>query len=306
MPLVESLPVNECTAQWPQWSTVARLVVTEPGLLETARALMEAELADIDIACSRFRPDSEIHRVASGAPVPISPELERLVAAALRAAVRTDGDVDPTLGNVLSDLGYDRDIHALSGDRPAGDIRVSRRAHWRQIVLKDRTLTVPSGVLLDLGATAKAVAADRCAHQIASILEIGVLVALGGDIATAGPAADWQILVQDGAGEPAAQISVPSGTAVATSSTQSRRWRSGGKLRHHIIDPRTCLPAPAVWRTVSIVAPSCLETNSLTTAALVRGHSALPWLRDQGLPTRLVTATGEVVTLNGWPAGEFR
>jgi thiamine biosynthesis lipoprotein len=161
---------------------------------------------------------------------------------------------------------------------------------------------MPARVHLDLGASAKALAADRAATVVAQRYGCGVLVALGGDIATAGPAprAGWQILVQDGDTEPSARIRLEDG-GLATSSTISRRWRNGTSAVHHILDPASGLPADPVWRTVSIAAGTCTEANALTTAAIVRGWDAVAWLRSEGRPARLVSGLGEIVTLGGWP-----
>jgi thiamine biosynthesis lipoprotein len=299
MPLVETLPVGGDTAQWPVWGTVARIVVTDPDVVQKAAAIVRAELAAVDAACSRFRADSELGAVCrSGRTGTVSPLLAELVGAALDAARQTDGDVDPTVGAALCGLGYDRDFAALTGRRVAPAIRVFPAPDWRAVRLRDRALTVPPGVLLDLGATAKAVAADRAAALVASRLDVGVLVALGGDIATAGPAPDggWRVLVQDRPGDPHCTVRLPAGAALATSSTVGRTWGSF----HHILDPRTALPAPRVWRTVSVAAYSCLRANTLSTAAIVRGHRAPDLLA--GAPARLVTADRDVLRLGGWPS----
>jgi thiamine biosynthesis lipoprotein len=306
MPLQETLPIGPDTAQWPVWSTTARLVVTDPAKLPAAEAIVRNALVAVDEACSRFRSDSELMRLrsAAGRPVLVSPLLAELVEASLVAASRTDGDVDPTIGGALSGLGYDRDLSLLPRYAAAMPVVVQPAPGWRQVRLDRRELTVPPGVELDLGATAKAFAADRCAHLVAEGCGVGVLVSLGGDIATAGPAPEggWRVLVQDRPGDPHCTVTMPAGAALATSSTAGRRWRQGDRILHHILDPRTCQPAPAVWRTVSVAAYSCLDANTLTTAALVRGHRAPDWLRQQGVPARLVTADGDVVILGGWPA----
>jgi thiamine biosynthesis lipoprotein len=167
-------------------------------------------------------------------------------------------------------------------------------------------------VRLDLGATAKAFAADRCAALVALRCDTGVLVSVGGDIATAGPAPDdrighgyghgWGVRVQDGHGEPACTVTLPAGAALATSSTIARTWQSGTLKLHHILEPRTGAPARAVWRTASVAARTCVDANTLATAALVRGTRARQWLESLGAPARLVAADGDVVTVGGWPA----
>ncbi len=306
MPLQETLPLTPATAQWEVWSTTARLVLTDAGLLEPARDIANRKLSAVDVACSRFRADSELATLPAGRPVEVSPLLASLVAAALDAAEATDGLVSPTLGNALASLGYDRDWTLMDGDRPAAGLRVRPAPSWRKVRLDRQQLTVPSGVRLDLGATGKAFTADLIAAQIAAELGVGVLMALGGDIATAGPTPDdgWHVLVQDQPGDPSVVVVLPPGGAIATSSIQGRRWRSGGAQLHHILDPRNCRPAPVVWRTATVAAGSCVRANALTTAALVLGSEAPGWLREQGHAARLVSAADppSVVNLAGFPA----
>lgn len=304
MPLLETLPLGPGIAQWPLWSTTARLAVTDPDALPAARRVVEDVTRQVEMACSRFRPDSELALLpADGTPVRVGPVLAELVATALLAAARTDGDVDPTLGAALDAAGYDRDI-ALLGGGPLRPFLAAPTPVWRQVGLNGDMLTVPAGTRLDLGSTAKAWAADRSAAEVARASGVGVLVALGGDIATAGPApaGGWGVLVRDQADDPTDPVTLAAGGALATSSTVSRTWRNGGRSAHHLLDPRTGTPAAAVWRTVSVAAGSCVEANTLTTAAVVRGLDALPWLRCLGVPARLVGATFKIVTLGDWPS----
>lgn len=304
MPLLETLPLGPGTAQWALWSTTARLVVTDPDALPVAQRVVQEVTRQVETACSRFRPDSEIVLLpADGTPARIGPVLTELMATALLAAARTDGDVDPTLGAALDAAGYDRDI-ALVGGGPLRTFLAAPEPAWRQMRLDGDTLTVPAGVRLDLGATAKAWAADRSAAEVARTCGVGALVALGGDIATAGPApaAGWGVLVRDQAEDPIATVTLGAGGALATSSTVSRTWRNGGRTAHHVLDPRSGAPATPVWRTVSVAAGTCVEANTLTTAAMVRGLDALPWLRSLGVPARLVGATFKIVTLGDWPS----
>jgi thiamine biosynthesis lipoprotein len=302
MPLLETLPVGPGTAQWPLWSTTARLVVTDPDALPVARRVVEDVTRQVEAACNRFRPDSEIMMLpGDGSPTPVSPMLAELVTTAVLAAERTDGDVDPTLAHAMNAAGYDRDF-ALLGGGPIRTFLAAPEPAWRRLRLDGDTLTVPAGTQLDLGATAKAWAADRSAAEVARACGTGVLVALGGDIATAGPAPDdgWRVLVRDQAEDPVAPVTLAAGGALATSSTVSRIWDHG--TAHHLLDPRTGVPAKPVWRTVSVAAGTCVEANTLTTAAVVRGLDALPWLRSLGVPARLVGASFTIVALGEWPS----
>ncbi|HEX3493416.1 MAG TPA: FAD:protein FMN transferase [Streptosporangiaceae bacterium] len=296
------------------FGTTAVLLVTDPTALAEARTLADAELAGVDQACSRFRPDSELAALnaARGTAVTVSELFADLLAAALRAARLTDGDVDPTCGRALAGLGYDRDFDQVRAGGPASLATVLGPVPgWRRVELDEqaRQVRLPAGTELDLGATAKAWASDHCAELIADRLGCGVLVSLGGDLAVAGPVPDggWRVRVTDdhaaGPEEPGQTVTITEG-GLATSSTTVRTWTAGSRQVHHIIDPATGEPAPVYWRTVSVAAGSCVDANTASTAAIIRGQAAAGWLDDAGLPARLVRPDGTVVTTAGWPAAD--
>jgi thiamine biosynthesis lipoprotein len=302
------MTASEQRARFPAFGSTAVVVSARADGLAPARAAVADTVAIFDLACSRFRDDSELTAVneAAGSPVAVSSVLLDAVQAALRAAQLTDGDVDPTIGEALIALGYDRDFAAL-GQRPS--LSFARVPGWRAVEVDRRagTIRVSRGVRLDLGATAKALAADRAAAAAHAAAGCGVLVSLGGDIAIAGPAPDdrWSVRVTDdhrsGVDAPGQSITLRCG-GLATSSTTVRRWRAGADSAHHLIDPASGRPATVIWRTVSVAAGSCLDANVATTAAIIRGERAPAWLAALGLPSRLVGADGTVRHLAGWPA----
>lgn len=219
-----SAPPERATVRWRALGTTAELVVTDGAALAAARAAVERQLAAYDLACSRFRDDSELAAVnaAGGRAIEVSRTFAHAVAVA----------------------------HAATG----------------------------VGVLVSLGGDV-AVAGDPP--------DDGWIVRVGDDHAHAAPGEDQTIVVRAG--------------GLATSGTTVRRWRAEGEQRHHLLDPRSGRCAASPWRTVSVAAGSCVDANTASTAALVRGDSAPAWLARLGLPARLVRADGEVVTVAGWP-----
>lgn len=289
------------------------VVVSDSDRLGDAVQVVERTIDMFDRACSRFRDDSELSvcNRAGGHAVHVSPLLIEAVGAGLRAASLTDGDVDPSLGNALIALGYDNDWDAIAGrvSAPERKLAFARVPGWRTIRIDPEagTVALAQGVSLDLGATAKALAADRAAEQASVASGCGVLVSVGGDLATAGPAPEegWSVRVTDDhrapVSAPGQSITIRSG-GLATSSTTARRWRSSsGELVHHLLDPTTGQPAQGGWRTVSVAAATCLDANIASTAAVVRGQRAPTWLRSLGLPSRLVSDEGLALHLAGWP-----
>ncbi|HEY7323446.1 MAG TPA: FAD:protein FMN transferase [Streptosporangiaceae bacterium] len=294
------------------FGTFGALLVTRQAAARSAFEVLGQELRAFDLACSRFRPDSELTRLNrdSGRRHAISPLLAEALAAALRAAAATDGDVDPTCGRSLVQLGYDRDFAEVVSRKPGLAAAPQPAGGWQRVELDLGALTVrvPDGVLLDLGATAKALAADRAAAAIAGAADTGVLVNLGGDIAVAGPPppGGWRIEIDaDGGdadpGDGSHPVVALWDGGLATSSTGSRAWTNGGQRVHHILDPRSGAPADSCWAAASVAAASCVDANAASTAAIIRSAAAPGWLASLGLPARLVSSTGAVMTVGAWP-----
>ena len=300
--------------------TSVRVVVWPPENLGAACAATDDVLAALDRQASRFRADSELSWLndAGGGLFMLGDGLAEAVGVALAAARWTGGLTDPTVGAALVSLGYDRDFAAISqGGEPLGAQSgeppgaSAPAPGWPLVRLDGPLLRLPPGIRLDLGATAKGVGSDRAVRAVMSATgrQGGVLVSLGGDIAVAGrpPRDGWPVAVTeepDQAG-PSQLVRLAAG-AVATSSVSCRRWRRGGGVLHHIVDPRTGQPADGPWRTVTVAAATCADANAASTAAIVAGARAQDWLAAAGLPARLTGHDGRVRRLGGWPVGDGR
>jgi thiamine biosynthesis lipoprotein len=292
--------------------TTATAAVAEPDALLGARAVLVRELRALDLACSRFRVDSELQALnasAGGPPRIVGELLWDAVVAALEMARRTDGLVDPTIGRAMRLAGYDRTFSRLEprgGSSVVTSFVPGRR--WREIELDPGrgSVKLPASVELDLGASAKALGADRIAAEIHRSTGAGALVSLGGDVAVSGPApkGGWIVGIADDhrtpPGQAEARVSVRAG-GIASSGVRVRRWRTASGEMHHILDPRTGRPARGPWSTVTVAAATCLDANAASTAAIVLGPDAPGWLDDRGLPARLTRLDGAALVVAGWP-----
>jgi thiamine biosynthesis lipoprotein len=287
---------------------IAVVAVADAAVLEPALAVVKEIVAAFDRACSSYRADSELTAVnlGAGSAMPVSALFLEAVQEALRAARLTHGDVDPTVGEALIAYGF-FDESEPQGARPGMSLRLLR---GYEAVLVDRaagTVAVPAGVRLDLGATAKALAADRAAAAASAETGCGVLVSLSGDLSIRGepPPEGWRVRVTD---DHRAELTAPGqwielrAGGVATSSTTIRRRERDGGATHHLIDPATGRPADVHFRTVSVAAASCLDANIASTAAIIRGDRAVDWLQSEQLPSRCVRADGTVLHVAGWSA----
>jgi len=258
------------------------------------------------------------------------------------AAVETDGLVDPTLGAHLAALGYDRDLsmvrslsdptgdamtdHSGPGGPPPDRSRSGRGGPdasgpaaipalpvpnaWHEVGIDpDGAVYVPPSVALDLGATGKAFAADLIARSVPQEAGTDLVISLGGDVAVGlvrGVDLDWPVIVteqvEDADSGDAETVTISSG-GLATSSVTRRRWKYGGQVMHHLLDPRTGAPVSRVWRTATVAAASCVAANTASTVSIVLGEQAPAWLAERELAARLVAVDGTVVRVGGWPEG---
>jgi thiamine biosynthesis lipoprotein len=244
-----------------------------------------AFIQDFDRRLSRFRPDSELSRLngAAAEEVAVSPLLAALVRAALTAAERTGGLVDPTLGPRLAQLGYARSWpfapalslrDALLRAPPRRAASARQPADWRAIeVGASGMVRRPPGVELDSGGIGKGLAADLAARRLRHLPR--VLVDCGGDIAVAGTGvgeAPFEIAVRHPLDGSRAFRLVLRGGAVATSGLERRIWRRpDGGVAHHLLDPASGEPAWTGLVSATALGRTTVEAEALAKAALLSG-----------------------------------
>ena len=303
--------VDERAASWRALGTQVDLRVDDPRALATATLVARGVLDEVDATCSRFRADSDLsvaNRLA-GQWVPISPVLVAALRVAIRAAARTDGLVDPCLGEVLVTAGYDRTFVQLLQGQPGGAAQLPTPPDpqaWRRLQLGGGRLLVPAGVSLDLGATGKAFAADLVAAAVLERIDGPLVVSVGGDVRAIGDPVEWPCdiatdraaLAADG---PVCRVLLPSG-GLAVSSVTARRWVRGGRTWHHVVDPRTARPTRGPWRAVAAYETTAALANTLTTAALVLGADAVDWLEERSAAALLIGLDGRVHRTTRWVA----
>jgi len=252
------------------------------GASRAELAAIERLFAERERTFSRFRADSELNRVnrSAGMPTTVSEAFADMLRLALDVAGASRGLVVPTLGAALEAAGYDIDFSLLRDDpRPAAAVEPAH-GHVR---LEGDTVHVPPGVRLDLNGVVKGQTVD----DALALIDGDGFVSAGGDLATRGTTV----------------VALPAGGAVslvrgalATSGIDRRRWRRGGQLQHHLIDPRTSRPASSPWEQVTVCGATCVAADVAAKAAFFLGDAGPIWLDTRGLPGRF--AAGDRVFTN--------
>ncbi len=241
-----------------------------------------AHLEHLEQRWSRFLPDSDITRVnsSSGRPVEVDADTLTLFFTMLDAWRLTQGRFDPTVLPALMALGYRASIEDARRITivPSNELRLGGMGEI-DIDPDRRTITMPSGVVVDAGGIGKGLAADLTVARLLDAGAHGALVSIGGDLAMAGTPPDtdgWLITIEqaDPADGYLCTLAV-SGGGVATSSTRSRRWTTGGRSRHHVIDPTAGTQSTTDLAAVTVIARSGWLAEAHATAALLSGSAGV-------------------------------
>jgi thiamine biosynthesis lipoprotein len=262
-------------------------VVLDAAAADGAFAEAEAETERLEQLMSRFRADSELSRLNDAGELDVSPDLAEVIELALAARERTGGRFDPTVHEALVAAGYDRTFDELPDDR-SGDLGPAPCGG--EVAVSGTRVTIEPGFKLDLGGIGKGFAAERVAELLAT--RGPVLVSAGGDVAVRGLPAQgvWAVAVDE-----ETTLGLERG-GIATSGVDRRRWRAGGRERHHLIDPRTGEPVESDLVRVTAVGDDAVDAEVRAKTLFLDGADAAT---AAGIPAVLVTTDGRTIRTGG-------
>lgn len=285
------------------------VVVGPPELVDVA----VRRVADLESRWSRFLPGSELTRLnahAGRGDLAVTAETFALVARAVEGWRLSGGSYDPTVLPALVAAGYDRSfadpacgVHR--GDAAAAGVPAPGAAAIA-LDARLRTVGLPAGVQLDPGGIGKGMAADMVVAELLAAGAQGACVNLGGDIRVGGraPTAHGWVLGLDDPLTTGGVVPVRlHDEAMVTSTRRIRRWVRGGRSFHHLIDPRTGLPARSALHTATVVAPQAWWAEVLAKVALVAPEpQAVRTLDRARVAALLADEEGRALELGSWTA----
>jgi thiamine biosynthesis lipoprotein len=291
------------------------MVEADPNLLQNSSSPeVTATLAQTanwfeewEDALSRFRPESELSRLnrSAGMPVQVSETLWEVFQAARKAEKDSAGLVKASVLDALLAAGYDRSFDLLPAQRLSAPLTGWHASGSLAEIDADpltRTLILPVDMQLDFGGVAKGWAAQQAAKQLSAFGP--ALVSAGGDIAVSAAQTNgelWPVTI-DNPFETGASLGtlMLGASGVATSGTDYRRWKQGGRWNHHIIDPRSGQPAQTDLIAVTVIAPDALQAEMAAKAVLILGsESGQIWIEERpDLSAMLVLETGDIIYSN--------
>jgi thiamine biosynthesis lipoprotein len=287
------------------WS--ARMMLP-PGVDADLGTVLLGELDEIVAQMSHWEAGSLLsryNRAPAGSWHPLPPQFFEVLDYALSVFEDTGGAYDPAAGGLVNLWGfgafkrYDQaGFYAPAPDAVAAVL--AQRASCRpQLDRAQRRLYQPGGAVLDLSSVAKGHAVDRLALRLEALGVRHYLVDVGGELRGAGVKADGQPWWVELEGVPDAPTSATSpvpqsvvalhGLAVATSGDYRRYFYQTQRRVSHTLDPRTGYPIANDVASVTVLAPTCMAADALSTALTVMGVDAgLAFADARGLAARFL------------------
>ncbi len=235
-----------------------------------ARSIVGMTLSDYEAALSPTRENSDVFRVNQAEGQPVEVGISQLLERALELCTVTGGTLDITAYPAVKAWGFTTGEHRVPS--PVELEELAGKIDCTAVKLAGNVATLPAGMELDLGAVAKGYVGDVLAGQIgltSALLDLGqsTIVAVGSK-----PGGEpWRIGVRDPEGEDYFAVVELSDMAMGTSGGYQRYFEEDGVTYWHILDPETAAPARSGLTSVTVVSPSALVCDGLSTALFVMG-----------------------------------
>ncbi len=258
--------------------TVLAMAVASPtreeGLDASERAIREIQRVEDLLTTWRESPLSRLDAAPVGTEIPLDEELSGLLTTAFAWSPRTDRAFDPTVMPLVRAW----DLRGAGRVPSPGELAAALTAtgtRWFRFGAGGRTLTrLDASAGIEEGAWGKGYALDRAAETLGGA---GALIDLGGQVLARGKddaGRDWSVAIADPRRRDRPVLALRLANASASTSGDSERRRVvAGRRIGHVLDPRSGEPAED-FGSVTVIAPSALEADILSTAFFVLGPDA--------------------------------
>lgn len=303
-PKAAPVETSEATAGLFAMDTYITLTVFGPAP-ETALEQAQSRIRELESLWSVTDEGSEIYAAnhSSGQPVSVSTDTEELLRFALDMARETRGALEPTIYLVLTAWGFTTDSYRIPEQEEID--RLLEQVDYERITLTDKTLTVPEGMMLDLGAVGKGYAADETAEVLRENGVESALLDFGGNILAVGAKADgtpWRVGILDPDTEGnLGVLEVVDQSVVVSGGYEKYFVGKDGERYWHIIDPEAGRPARSGLMQVAIISEESKLCDALSTSIFVMGmDKAIDyWRSHQNFDMILLTDDREIYATKG-------
>ena len=256
-------------------------VITLTAYVDDAKVLDDAllECGRYERLLSRTIEDSDVWRVnhANGEPVEVSEETVEILETARQVSALSGGMFDVTIAPVSTM--WDFTSGAAVVPEAEAIARAAERVDYTKVEIDGNRVTLPEGMMIDLGGIAKGYIADAVKGYLEQRGVNSAVLSFGGNIVTIGQKPDgspWKVGIQD-IDKPTGEymlVALNFGGSTVTSGIYERGFEADGVYYHHILDPNTGWPVQNERASVTIFSDSSMWGDALATAAFSLGTEA--------------------------------
>lgn len=256
------------------------LYAGKQAVVDREQTIMSGAVSSIEKTLSVTREDSDISRVnreAGQQGTTVDTGTIEVLTRALELCELTGGALDITAYPAVKAWGFTQKEHRVPSEEELAEL--AAKIDYSAVKLEGETVTLPEGVEIDLGAVAKGYAGDWLARDArgngitSALLDLGqsTTVAVG----SKPEGTPWRIGIVDPA-RPGNYFAVMEleDMAMSTSGGYQRYFEQDGVTYWHVLDPDTAAPARSGLASVTVVSPSALTCDGLSTALFVMGLEA--------------------------------
>ncbi len=271
--------------------------VDPEAALKGVQEELVAGLYSLEEKLSTTKETSELYALNEQGQASLSPETAELLTQALELCALTHGALDITAYPAVRAWGFTTGSYRVPDQAELEQLAAGIDYTQLEVDEQEGTARIPQGMAVDLGAVTKGYAGDRLAQQLEQVNITSALLDLGqSTIRVVGSKPDgspWRIAVQDPAGEGYLGVIELTDLAVGTSGGYQRFFEQDGETYWHILDPDTAAPARSGLTSVTVVGPSGLVCDGLSTALFVMGleEGAQFWRSHPELEVELLFVT---------------
>ena len=256
-------------------------VITLTAYVDDAQLLEDAlkECGRYESLLSRTVEGSDVWRInhAGGKPVTVSGDTIAIIEAARQVSELSGGAFDITIAPASTLWDFTSGAAVLPDASALAD--AARRVDYTRVTVDGDQVTLPAGMMIDLGGIAKGYIADAVKAWLMKRGVTSAVLSFGGNIVCIGAKPDgspWKVGIQD-IDRPTGEymlVSTSTGGSTVTSGIYERGFELNGVYYHHILDPATGWPVQNELASVTILSESSMFGDALATAAFAMGGAA--------------------------------
>ncbi len=276
---------------------------------EEANNAAQKLIGNLEGLISVTKPESEIYQINHADqdefPMEISPKVADLLRTTLNMSTKTDGALNPCLYPITSAWGFTKKQYKVPDEQTIQGLL--KLTDYTKVNLDENKISIPAGMMFDLGAVGKGFAGDEAIATLKSYGIKSALLDLGGNIQTIGSRPDgspWVIGIKNPFGEePIGTLNIKNQSVITSAGYERYFIGDDGKKYIHIFDGTTGRPVENEVLSATAIGDNGTLCDALSTSLFVMGvdKSISLWKKEKNFDFIIITNDKKIyITKNAY------